>query len=92
MAETAETEVPLLTSDPPELETLELEVDGQVGTLTLNRPDALNAMSPELIGELDHRGRLARGSRPDSSADHHRRRARLLLRRGRQLVQAGRHR
>ena len=52
MAETAETEVPLLTSDPPELETLELEVDGQVGTLTLNRPDALNAMSPELIGEL----------------------------------------
>ena len=52
MAETAETEVPLLTSDPPELETLQIEVDGEVGTLTLNRPDALNAMSPELIGEL----------------------------------------
>ena len=52
MAETAETEVPLLTDDPPELETLEIEVDGQIGTLTLNRPDALNAMSPELIGEL----------------------------------------
>jgi 2-(1,2-epoxy-1,2-dihydrophenyl)acetyl-CoA isomerase len=52
MAETAETEVPLLSSDPPELQTLQLEIDGQVGTLTLNRPDALNAMSPELIGEL----------------------------------------
>src|SRR3954467_3667043 len=52
MTDTAETEVPLLTSDPPELETIELEIDGQVGTLTLNRPDALNAMSPELIGEL----------------------------------------
>jgi len=52
MPETAETEIPLLTSDPPELETLQLEIDGQIGTLTLNRPDALNAMSPELIGEL----------------------------------------
>jgi 2-(1,2-epoxy-1,2-dihydrophenyl)acetyl-CoA isomerase len=52
MAETAETEVPLLTGDPPELETLDIEIDGQVGTLTLNRPDALNAMSPNLISEL----------------------------------------
>jgi 2-(1,2-epoxy-1,2-dihydrophenyl)acetyl-CoA isomerase len=52
MAETAETEVPLLTDAPPELETLRIEVDGQIGTLTLDRPDALNAMSPELIGEL----------------------------------------
>jgi len=52
MAETAETEVPPLTSDPPELETLQIEIDGQVGTLTLNRPNALNALSPELIGEL----------------------------------------
>src|ERR687891_1172611 len=52
MAETAQTEVPILTADPPELETLQIEVDGPVGTLTLNRPDALNAMSPELIGEL----------------------------------------
>jgi len=52
MAETAETEVPILTADPPELETLQIEIDGPVGTLTLNRPDALNAMSPELIGEL----------------------------------------
>ncbi|HEY6636390.1 MAG TPA: enoyl-CoA hydratase-related protein [Solirubrobacterales bacterium] len=52
MAETAETEVPLVSSDPPKLETLQIEIEGQVGTLTLNRPDALNAMSPELIGEL----------------------------------------
>jgi 2-(1,2-epoxy-1,2-dihydrophenyl)acetyl-CoA isomerase len=52
MAESADTEVPLLTGDPPELETLEIEVDGRIGTLTLNRPDSLNAMSPELIGEL----------------------------------------
>jgi 2-(1,2-epoxy-1,2-dihydrophenyl)acetyl-CoA isomerase len=53
MAETtAETEVPLLTGDPPTLNTIEIEVDGPIGTLTLNRPDALNAMSPELIGEL----------------------------------------
>jgi 2-(1,2-epoxy-1,2-dihydrophenyl)acetyl-CoA isomerase len=52
MAETAETEVPIVTADPPELATLQIEIDGDVGTLTLNRPDALNAMSPELIGEL----------------------------------------
>jgi enoyl-CoA hydratase/carnithine racemase len=37
---------------PPELNTLRLEVDGEIGALTLDRPDVLNAMSPELIGEL----------------------------------------
>jgi 2-(1,2-epoxy-1,2-dihydrophenyl)acetyl-CoA isomerase len=37
---------------PPELATLEIEIDGRIGTLTLNRPDSLNAMSPEMIGEL----------------------------------------
>ena len=41
-----------LTDAPPELETLKIEIDGDVGTLTLNRPDSLNAMSPEMIGEL----------------------------------------
>ena len=37
---------------PPGLATLSIEVEGEIGTLTLDRPDALNAMSPEMIGEL----------------------------------------
>jgi enoyl-CoA hydratase/carnithine racemase len=37
---------------PPELTTLSIEIDGEIGTLTLNRPESLNAMSPELIFEL----------------------------------------
>src|SRR5689334_22815235 len=37
---------------PPDLKTLSLDIDGDIGTLTLNRPKVLNAMSPELIGEL----------------------------------------
>jgi 2-(1,2-epoxy-1,2-dihydrophenyl)acetyl-CoA isomerase len=42
-----------LSSSPPELSTLRIEIDGaQLGTLTLDRPDAFNAMSPEMIGEL----------------------------------------
>jgi 2-(1,2-epoxy-1,2-dihydrophenyl)acetyl-CoA isomerase len=36
----------------PDLATLEIEIEGEIGTLTLNRPDSLNAMSPEMIGEL----------------------------------------
>ena len=40
------------TLSPPELNTLQIEIDGEIGTLTLNRPDAFNAMSPEMIGEL----------------------------------------
>jgi 2-(1,2-epoxy-1,2-dihydrophenyl)acetyl-CoA isomerase len=39
-------------SPPPQLKTLEITSDGDVGTLTLNRPDAMNAMDPELIFEL----------------------------------------
>jgi enoyl-CoA hydratase/carnithine racemase len=37
---------------PPELKNLRLEIDGEIGTLTLNRPKVLNAMSPDLIAEL----------------------------------------
>ena len=37
---------------PPQLNTLEITSDGEIGTLTLNRPDAMNAMDPEMIFEL----------------------------------------
>jgi 2-(1,2-epoxy-1,2-dihydrophenyl)acetyl-CoA isomerase len=41
------------TLSPPELETLKLEIDGaNLGTLTLDRPDAFNAMSPQMILEM----------------------------------------
>jgi enoyl-CoA hydratase/carnithine racemase len=40
------------TASPPELETLRIEIDGEIGTLTLDRPDALNAMSQQLIAEF----------------------------------------
>lgn len=39
-------------ASPPELSTLKIDVEGEIGTLTLDRPDAFNAMSPEMIGEL----------------------------------------
>src|ERR1700744_3998862 len=38
--------------NPPALNTMRIEIDGEIATLTLDRPDAFNAMSPELIGEL----------------------------------------
>jgi len=41
-----------LTTSPPELNTMRIEIDGKIGTLTLDRPDAFNAMSPEMIGEM----------------------------------------
>jgi 2-(1,2-epoxy-1,2-dihydrophenyl)acetyl-CoA isomerase len=40
------------TVSPPQLNTLRIEIDGEIGTLTLDRPDAFNAMSPEMIGEM----------------------------------------
>ncbi|HEX6228193.1 MAG TPA: enoyl-CoA hydratase/isomerase family protein [Solirubrobacterales bacterium] len=40
------------TLSPPELNTLRIEIDGGIGTLTLDRPDTFNAMSPEMILEL----------------------------------------
>ncbi len=43
---------PETATAPPELATISIEVDGEIATMTLDRPDALNAMSPEMIGEL----------------------------------------
>lgn len=40
------------TVTPPELSTMQIEVDDEIGTLTLERPDAFNAMSPEMILDL----------------------------------------
>ncbi len=40
------------TVNPPQLNTMKFEIDGEIGTLTLDRPDAFNAMSPEMIGEM----------------------------------------
>jgi 2-(1,2-epoxy-1,2-dihydrophenyl)acetyl-CoA isomerase len=40
------------TLSPPELKTMTIEIEGEIGTLTLNRPDAFNAMSPEMIQEF----------------------------------------
>jgi enoyl-CoA hydratase/carnithine racemase len=34
------------------MNTLSIAIDGEIGTLTLERPESLNAMSPEMIGEL----------------------------------------
>ena len=41
-----------ISREAPELETLQIEIDGDIGTMTLNRPDSLNSMSPEMIEEL----------------------------------------
>ena len=40
------------TVNPPQLNTLRIEIEEEIGTLTLDRPDAFNAMSPEMIGEM----------------------------------------
>ncbi len=40
------------TMNVPDLNTMRIEIDGAIGTLTLDRPDAFNAMSPEMIGEM----------------------------------------
>ena len=40
------------TAAIPDLKTMRLEIDGEIGTLTLDRPESFNAMSPEMISEL----------------------------------------
>lgn len=37
---------------PPDLKTIQIEIDGEIGTVTLDRPDSFNAMSPDLIAEM----------------------------------------
>ena len=80
------------TPAPPELETLRIEVDGEIATMTLDRPDAFNAMSPQMIGELTVAFAWFADRAPLRGADHHRRGPRVLGRRRRQLVQEGRRR
>ncbi len=41
-----------ITPAPPELKTMRIGIEDSVATLTLSRPDDMNAMSPEMIGEL----------------------------------------
>lgn len=38
---------------------VQLEIDGAVGVITLNRPEAANAQSPQVLEELDHAWRAA---------------------------------
>lgn len=41
-----------MTPTPPQLDTIAIEIDGDIGVLTLNRPGAMNAMDPGLIADL----------------------------------------
>jgi len=43
---------PTQSLSPPGLNTIRIEIDGEIGTLTLDRPDSFNAMSPEMIGGI----------------------------------------
>ena len=65
-------------------DTINYEVDGHTATITLNRPDALNALSPHMITEL--RAAYDEAENDDKVWLHHRHRhrPRLLHRRRRQ--------
>ena len=45
-------EIRPLPKGPPRLETIKIELDGELAILTLNRPQSFNSMSPELISEM----------------------------------------
>ncbi len=38
--------------NPPDLKTILIDIDGEIGTMTLNRPETFNAMSPDLIADM----------------------------------------
>lgn len=45
-------EIKPLPKGPPDLNTIEIAVEGELAIVKLNRPEAFNAMSPEMIFEL----------------------------------------
>lgn len=45
-------EIAPLPKDPPRLEEIEVELEGELAIITLNRPKSFNSMSPALIAEL----------------------------------------
>ena len=59
-------------------DTINYDVDGHKATITLNRPEALNALSPYMITELRAADDEAENGDNDMAAGRHRRRARLL--------------
>ncbi len=50
------------TASPPEFQTISVTCDGRRATLTLNRPNRLNALSNELMAGMTSRMLLPRTS------------------------------
>ncbi len=71
-------------------DTIKYEVDGHKATITLNRPDALNALSPLHDHRAARRLRRGRKRRRRLASHRHRRRPRVLHRCGRQADPRGR--
>ena len=88
-----ESEMTSQTVSPPELNTLQIEIDGEIGTLTLEPARRLQRDEPGDDRRADRRLRLARRPGAAARADRDRRRQGLLRRRRRHLVpQRGRRR